>query len=255
MKNVIKYILILVPFFGCNDLSKSKKAAGTQLALEPLDTIKTEPLNVTAKPFLFETAFINGTKEKVNDATLSLYGINIGKIKIVSGRLVACDPMHIDEYGIPFTKVFPKGEYPVQLAIGKLDLEERVAFARILFSEEPVVKWEFALQAGQNQLPLGEKKKHGYSVDGGVGIFIDEEATKTLDRQVVNDMDGAVFAALDKNYRNDWKYIMYSFGNYNLAAFSTGFGDGYYSTYVGLDAAGKPCQLLTDFAIFDWTVE
>ena len=250
MKHFIKYILIVVPFIACNTTPKNKQ--GAQQALPPLDTIKVFPANMGVKPILFETAFMKGTTQKVNKATLSLYGINIGKLRMPSGILVACDPMHIDEYGIPYTQVFPKGEFPVQLAIAKLDLEERVAFARILFNDQPVAKWEFALQAGQSQLPLGQEKKHGYSVDAGVGIFIDAEAAKVLDRQATNDMDGALFAALQKNYRNDWKYAMYTFGNHNVAAFSTGFGDGFHSTYVGLDAAGKPCRILTDFGVFEW---
>jgi hypothetical protein len=45
---------------------------------------------------------------------------------------------------------------------------------------------------------------------------------------------------------------MYNFGKYNLAAFTTGLGDGKYATYIGYDAAGKPCRLLSDFKLFDW---
>jgi hypothetical protein len=45
---------------------------------------------------------------------------------------------------------------------------------------------------------------------------------------------------------------MYNFGKHNLAVFTTGLGDGCYNTYIGFDAKGQPCRLLTDFAIFDW---
>lgn len=38
----------------------------------------------------------------------------------------------------------------------------------------------------------------------------------------------------------------------NIVAFSTGFGDGRYSTYVGYDKNGEPCRLLTDFRLVDW---
>jgi len=210
------------------------------------------PVKYDTKPVLFETAFVSGTTEKVNRSILSLYGITIGNIKIVSGRIIACDPLHIDEYGIPFTQVFPKGEFPVQLSIARLDLDERIVFARINFSEEPVAKWEFALLEGQTQIPLGGKKMHGYSVDAGVGIFIDEEAGKALDFEKVSDTDRAVFTEMDKHLHINWRYCMYNFGNYNLAAFTTGIGDGSYATYIGFDANGKPCRLLTDFDLFDW---
>jgi hypothetical protein len=65
-------------------------------------------------------------------------------------------------------------------------------------------------------------------------------------------MDGAVYKEMDKHYRNHWRYTIYKFGNHNLAAFSTGEGDGYYATYIGIDAKGETCRLLTDFGLFDW---
>jgi hypothetical protein len=37
----------------------------------------------------------------------------------------------------------------------------------------------------------------------------------------------------------------------NVVAFTSGFGDGSYSTYVGYDAAGHPMALATDFGVVD----
>ncbi|MCW3073913.1 MAG: hypothetical protein JWP69_982 [Flaviaesturariibacter sp.] len=173
-------------------------------------------------------------------------------LKLPTGRIVACDPMHIDEYGKPFTQVFPTGEYPVQLAIAKEGSVELAAFARIYFSDEPVVKWQMALLQGQQPLPLGDEDIHGYSVDAGVGVFMDEEAKNALDLNLVDNMDATLYKELDKHYRNDWRYTMYAFGNHNLAAFTSGLGDGYYATYIGFDAKGVPCRLVTDFGIIEW---
>jgi len=245
----MKYILFALILFACHN---PHQKASRQISTEVLDTIKSTPAKLTATPVLFETAFVNGTKEDLNGATLSLYGVTIGKIKVVSGHLIACDPLHIDEYGIPFTQVFPTGEFPVQLSIGKLKGEETVAFARINFSDAPVEKWEFALQKGQQPHPVGGKEMHGYSVDGGVGIYMDEAAIKALDNSTVANFEGKVFKDMNKHYHNDWRYTMYDFGTHNLAAFTTGVGDGYYGTYIGFDAAGNPCRLLTDFGIFNW---
>lgn len=183
---------------------------------------------------------------------LSVYGINIGKIKIISGQITACDPMHTDEYGIPFTQIFPTGEFPVQLSIARLNNDESIAFARIMFSEAPVIKWEFALQKDQSQLPVGGEDIHGFSVDAGVGIFIDAEALKILDKSTVANTQSLVFKEMKNHLHNGWKYTLHSFGNNNLAAFSTGMGDGTYATYIGFDASGKPCRLLADFDIFNW---
>ena len=131
-----------------------------------------------------------------------------------------------------------------------MGLEETTAFVRINFSEEPVEKWEFALQEGQAPIPHKGKKIHGYSVNAGMGIFIDEPANRYLDKDQVMQSGGAVYKEITKYYHNDWRYSMYNFGNYNLASFTTGLGDGYYATCTGFDAKGKPCRLITDFDLF-----
>lgn len=222
------------------------------ISQELLDTIKAIPARVVAEPLLFENAFIKGTTQLLNDSNIYLYGINIGNIKISSGTLTACDPLHIDEYGIPFTQQFPNGEFPVQLAIAKLGREERIAFARINFSEERVAKWEFALQKGQEAIPVGGKEMHGYGVDGGVGIFADAKGIKSLVIENATSLSDTFYREMNKHNHYDWRYNIHPFGSYNVAIFSTGAGDGYYGTYIGFDSSGKPCRLLSDFNIFKW---
>ena len=248
----MKYIIIAFLFISCNNITGFNNAP--PISAEPLDTIQPAIIGIVPTPILFENAFLKGTRQMRDNSNATLYGITIGKLKVASGRIIACDPMHIDEYGKPFTQIFPLGEYPVQLSIAKFDDKETIAFARINFSDEAVVKWEFALLQGQDQIPLAREKMHGYSVDAGVGVFIDEESKQALDfKTTVYDTDGLVYQEMDKHYRKDWRYAMYSFGNHNLAAFSSGEGDGYYATYIGFDASGTPCRLLTDFGLFDWS--
>ena len=245
----MKYILIAVILLSCNSQKRN-----IPVSTEKLDTISPVTVASAATPALFETAFIKGTTQTINNKPFSLYGVTIGKIKITSGRITVCDPLHIDEYGKPFTRIFPTGEFPVQLSIAKMGDEEVTAFARINFSDEPVVKWEFALLEGQSAIPVGGSETHEYCVDAGVGIFMDEEAIKALDIQKIQEMESKsdLFKEMEKHYHATWRFALYNFGQYNLAAFTTGFGDGCYSTYIGFDAKGNPCRLLTDFNLFDW---
>ena len=246
MKLFIKYVLILAICTACNNTVKPK------FSNELLDTIKTKPAGIAAKPLLFETAFIKGTTAKIKDATLDLYGINIGNIKISSGRVIACDPLLIEEYGKPFTQAFPTGAFPFQLSIARYGEGESIAFARILFSNEPVARWEVALLANQQPVAVGDEDAPGYIVDSGIGSFMDDEAGKALDKKTVTRMDGAVYAEMNKHRHSSWRYALYHFGNYNIAAFTSGEGDGRYTTYIGFDVKGTPCRLVTDFGLFDW---
>lgn len=251
----MKYILLgftAFTLFACNTVAK--KNAARKISNEVLDTIKTVPVKIVATPVLFETAFIKGTTQKGNVIPINLYGVTIGKIKIVSGHIIACDPLHSDEYGIPFTQLFPTGEFPVQLSIAQTGEEDMIAFARINFSEEPVERWELALLEGQKPIPVGDEDIHGYGIDGGIGIFVDEEAKKALDKSnlIDDELYGPLNKEMDKHYHNTWRYSMYNFSIHNLASFTTGMGDGIYATYIGFDANGKVCRLVSDFGLFDW---
>jgi len=253
MKTWISYFLIVCSITACKDIDKF--GGGPPVSTKPIDTILSKPAQLIALPHIFETAFIKGTTLRKGKDTVYLYGVNIGKLKVPSGIIIACDPMHIDEYGIPFTQVFPTGEFPVQLSVAKIKSEERIAFARINFSDEPVVKWIFALRKGDKERAIGGEDRPGYSVDAGVGIFIDSAANKLLKRDDVTNIDNGIYLELEKNYRPEWRYGMFIFDKHNLATFSSGFGDGYYSSYIGLDAKGIPCRLVTDFNVLNWNLK
>jgi len=158
----------------------------------------------------------------------------------------------------PFSQNFPVGQFPVQLSIAKIGTDERVAFSRILFSDSAVIKWGFALHDGQTQVPVDSGTFYGYGVDGGTGVFIDKaanDAFNTLNKKNDNLWTTVFIDEMDKHYRNTWQYVLYNYDKHNLAMFSTGFGDGTYGTYVGLDQSGNICRLLTDFGIVRWWKE
>ena len=249
--NNMRYLLIVFVFFACENISEKKESVRPKISTVPLDTIKSFPSKVDAHPVLFENAFIQGSKGKLRDSTVTFYGVTIGKLKVPSGRIVACDPYLIEEYGNPFTQVFPTGEFPIQLSIARMGVEEAIAFVRIHFCDEPVARWEFALLKDQTPIPLDGEKSYGYVVDAGMGSFMDEEAKKALEKKDTPFV-AELYKELQKNDRGYWKYAIYNFDNHNMVSIPTFMGDGLYSTYIGFDAGGKPCRLLTDFGLFQW---
>lgn len=247
---MFKYIFIAFLFVSC--ASNSGKKNALPIYTELLDTIKVFPTTLSGSPTIFETAFIKGTTQTKGNIIFNLYGITVGKIKISSGRIIACDPMIMEEYGIAFTQLFPTGEFPVQFAIAALKGAETIAYIRINFSNEPVVKWEYALLPDQKPIGINDNEFYGFVVDSGIGIFVDEAAAKELDKEKLTQGNADLYQQMNKHYHDGWKYAMYNFGKNNLVAFTAGFGDGRYGTYIGYDASGKPCRLLTDCALFDW---
>lgn len=217
------------------------------------DSLRQSNSKIAVMPDIFETAFMDGTNETQDSINYNFNAIQIGKIKIETGKIVACDIIGMLDHE-PFSQEFPVGEFPVQLAIANTTNDKRIAFSRIKFSDEPVVKWQLAIKKGQRQLPLYGKTFYGYGVDAGVGMFVDEQACKAFNN--ISDsnpcIEDIMFKEMDKIYPPTCGYVIFNFDNHNLACFSSGYGDGTYATYIGYDSSGKPCRLLTDFGIIDW---
>jgi hypothetical protein len=253
----MRFLLIAILFASCGNNSNNDWTSSFEnekISTEKPDTLKITAYPVTANPEIFETAFFHGTVAQMDTFNIELYSVSIGKLSIESGKLIACDPIVMHDVK-PFLQNFPIGEFPVQLSIAKIDNDERVAFARISFSDNPVTKWEFALHEGQKKIPIDSETFYGYGVDSGIGLFIDKDAKDAFDDLSNNDQNiwVDVFSKeMAKNYRNTWQYILYKFDDHSLASFSTGYGDGTYATYVGYDEKGNVCRLLTDFEIVDW---
>jgi len=236
-----------------DSILKKKK----QIRSKPPDSLYPVTLRAylpLAYPSIFESAYFDQAKAQQDNQSISFHAVAIGNLQIETGKIIACDPIVMRD-AQPFAQRFPTGSFPVQLSIARLGTDERVAFSRIYFSANAVAKWEFALAQGKKQIPLAGDDFYGYGVDGGQGIFIDSAANASFTRLLSKDDNlwEAVFGdETEKNYRNTWTFVLYQFPGHNLACFSTGFGDGTYATYVGYDARGNICRLLTDFGLITW---
>lgn len=251
-KRTIAICIMVVVLFSCNSKGKvpsnTNDILGTTNEFDLTDTIPKITIQDTslAFPQIFEGSFAAGTKAAQFGTEITFDKIAAGNLKVSSGKIIATDPVTLSD-AIAFNEEFPIGEFPVELAMANINAnkDRRVAFARVKFSDKPISKWEFALLPGQTPIPLNSKEIYGYGVDAGLGLFVDQAAKNSLN------------TLLDKNWDNIFSekfedYLNYSFQNHNAVFFSTGYGDGFYATYIGRDSDGKICQLLTDFDIVLW---
>ena len=252
MKHFIPYLLLLLLLEACNNKSSKKEDDKPVYSKEQLDTVRPPFIPIVGKPDLFEKAFIKGSQAMSNGVMFDLFGFNIGKLKISSGKIISCDPWLMEEYAKPYKDSFPIGNFPVQLSLARLKEVEVVAFARILFSDQPVVRWSYALLPGQENRPIGGKEIIGYLVDAQLGLFMDQAAYKALQKDTVNNRRTVILKSTSTHKHEGWRYGIYEFDQQNLAVFTSGIGDGRYANYIGYDANGTICRLLTDFAIFNW---
>ncbi|ENN89591.1 hypothetical protein RHSP_59803 [Rhizobium freirei PRF 81] len=194
----------------------------------------------------------------LSDADLdarSIKVLRIGKVELTSGRIVASDPLVGPDRAALVRKVAP-GDYPVTLyeAFG------RIAAASMRFAEGKPVRWELALIPGQDINSLKGDEFFGYPVDAGLGCYMDAD-TYALIQQREKRVQ-AEKASSDINYYDDVlapelqtngdKYAMHrpiAGKRGNVAIFWSGWGDGFYPVFWGLDASGLPLVLLTDFGV------
>jgi hypothetical protein len=167
----------------------------------------------------------------------------IGELELPTGEIVACDPL-ITGLGRPaFSRKVKPGRYPVML----LQAQGRIAAAVLRFSPGLPVHWELATFV-RDRPQAYESQFSEFIVDDAVASFMDKSMlTLMSDPEELDDYLADLACTLDR----------FGMGNpidgnpLNVAMFDTGFGDGGYRSFWGLDAAGQPLVLMTDFEVLE----
>ena len=206
-------------------------------------------------PHHLERAFRFGVPFDGNGFAFELFSFALPDLALPSGRLVACDPIVVPDM-MPFTVTLPAGRAHCQLSIARLESgDERVAFAWLGGDASRVARWELALRGDQDPKRLQPDGYFGYPVDSGTGGYMDAETSAilaTLGKQDDKWWDRLI-AALEITQRNTWAWASFlpTDNAANVLAFSSGFGDGVYPAYIGIDSGGRVCGFLTDFLVAD----
>jgi hypothetical protein len=160
------------------------------------------------------------------------------------GILVACDPFS----GTPqaFARRFPAGAHAVEALVQREGKNEVIALARVVFSRAVPVTFELATRGDEDVRMLAPGQRFGFGVDAGTACFAASE-------EVVDDAGDDLAEQLEADRRIGWRSARsHPRGEgHGVVAFTSGYGDGIYASYVGLDAGGTPVCLVTDFRCID----
>jgi Protein of unknown function (DUF4241) len=201
---------------------------------------------------LFHDVLGPDCKLTFDDQPANAHVYRLPDLWLPTGEIVAADGFVMQRQ--PFTRRVRPGRYPLTIAIAALAADERIAFAHVRFSDRPVVRWEMAVVAGQDRSTLQPDCFFGYPVDSGTGCFADAEAVELIND--ASDPDMAFFnevtAEMDKVYRHTRSWVHIETPKGSAALFSSGFGDGMYPSYFGVDDALEPVAIVTDFYVSNW---
>jgi hypothetical protein len=206
----------------------------------------------------FDAAFAGRGIAGHEDTTLRFEVRTLGELVLPTGAIVACDPEIPEEYPAFARRVAP-GRYPLLVSVAHFANDQRVADALLRFSDAPPLRWENAAPPPSTVSHMKPGEEYGYGVDTATGAFLDAAVLKRI-QEISNAGEAAWDAFVEQlggNYLDTW-----SWGNAtldaetgaNIIGFSSGYGDGFYLSYFGLNAAGNAVCLVTDFNVVDtWT--
>ena len=206
-------------------------------------------------------------KSEIDGMALEI--LDLGNINLPSGKIIASDPLANSDT-IPFSQKVSPGKYPVKVYVAKTpDSGDRYALAQIQFSNKNAVKWVLAVKENENIRDLKtDDSFFGFPVDAGVGSFYYYETAieyqKFQDRFYKSDSSKNIYddffadefkkSAVDQNDPadiGDWVNYTFPATNLNIVMFHSGFGDGIYPAYWGVDAKGEITSLVIDFFVVD----
>jgi hypothetical protein len=182
--------------------------------------------------------------------------VEMGLLEVPTGEIVAADPLVTPDRP-PFVRKVAPGRYPVVL----YRAQGRVALAMLRLGPGVPVRWELATISGQDAATLKDDEIFGYPVDAGTGCFMDKTAYPLmLEREKREIAAGAAnfnyYDVLARDYpgERDGEFVLHvplPESPLNVAVFSSGWGDGFYASFWGLDASGEPLVLMTDFGVLE----
>ncbi|WP_184717890.1 DUF4241 domain-containing protein [Caulobacter sp.] len=214
---------------------------------------------VKPKPDVLKAAFGGGFVAEADGERYPVRVVRLGELNLSSGRLMVADPFTLSGDEKALDLAIPPGRYPVDLAVADTGKSgHRIALARLVLSDKPPVRWRIAVTAEQDARSLKGSEVFGYGVDAGTGAFIDGGALASLKA-----LPSDAWEALGEQWQvrgeaqgpklgMPYQFaLMETVGPGGIAMFSSGWGDGFYASWVGYDAQGRPTSVITDFGVID----
>lgn len=132
------------------------------------------------------------------------------------------------------------------LVLDSPDAGRRVAFVEVRLGDGPVVRWD-------------EEPRLAIGTDGGDGGFVATGTAPSLDPESAA-LTNAPYDAIDAFFPDGDSssgnvcVLRSSGGTVDAVSFATGWGDGWYGTFLGRDASGTVVAVVHDGHIVPWEI-
>ena len=179
---------------------------------------------------------------------------DLGTLTFTDGRLVVGDPYLMEAEPVPISREVSTQPYAVLTAVAQIAPgHPRIAAAMLVAGDAPIVSWEMAHWPDQDPASLKSDGFFGYGVDAGTGFFASLPAARVAGRVLFDDagmLEDPVSAALFSGAPAAGAALVAPEADAApIAVFSSGWGDGLYPTWLGLNENGDVAVVVTDFLL------
>lgn len=188
------------------------------------------------------------------DTEATLTTIDVGTYTAHDDTWFVADPFYLSkDFSCPLRQPGARKAVHARLVLAKMgDWGQRVAMAQLDFGDptQTVDTWQLALTTEEGAIAEFFKVDHGLACIAdtrAAKAFIAQERT-FFEQTPTGDFYHDVMA---QQLPEDADWCLYTVDDSTLFITSTGLGDGLYSCYWGLTAAGQRIQLTIDFQLFD----
>lgn len=204
--------------------------------------------------------------------------LDLGTYSFPSGKIIVCDPLvYLCRDSTPYFINIPSGIYRLNLAVLQVeDNHYRYAAARLKISNEVAISYQEALIGHENLESLTtDGDFFGFNVDAGLATIVDEKVKEAWcafekswhenhNDDNVNIYDDLLANEFRKSYLaqprfqrsgGDWIRYQIPGTEHHIPMFQSGWGDGVYPVYFGLDAQGAICELVIHFIDIELEME
>lgn len=203
--------------------------------------------------------------------------LTIGTVDIPSGRITVADPLCYLPTGKAspvLARTVPAGSYPVEVALCRSEITGiRMCTARLKIKDTAASRYELAESTPETAImKCSDGDMSGFPVDAGMMSFIDAEEAENYRRFIANwhkenpdgnhydDYFAYVLAESDRKLPQfqreggDFAEWTNPDSGRRMVMIASGFGDGLYQAFWGIDSENEICELIVPMVnpdIFD----
>lgn len=177
-----------------------------------------------------------------------------GMLNLATGRIIGTDPilMYDDQC---FSRRVKPGSYPVSIYVGRIEgRKSQTIVSEVRFAPGRPVKWEMALLKGESAGNFDTDEFMGYEVENGLGCYMDELAMNILDimdEEHLNKYERMVRKRVRDSSDSTAEIVIDKKSGANIIIFASGWNEGTFPTYYGLDKNGRVVRMVTDFMVIE----